>query len=639
MCGISGYVGHTSASIAKSRVKKMNQALSHRGPDGHGMTVASNVILAMRRLAIIDVAGGQQPLFNEDKSIAIVGNGELYNYIELQKWLKKKGHTLATGSDIEVFAHLYEEFGWEAVKKVKGMFAIALHDRKKKKVYLFRDRVGEKPLYYTMINKELYFASELKSLLTLPIDKSLNPFSIDEYFHLYYIPEPKTAFKAVHKLPAGSVMEINCKNISAKITTYWDFDSNKMQLKEHPAPVIKKLFDDSCRLTLRSDVPVAVSLSSGIDSSAIAMLSQKHVKDNLVAVTVGYRNARHVDERKAAAKLTKKIGMKHILSQLSSRSVVKEFPKLVWDCDDLIAEIGMFNINDIYKTARSNNIKVMLSGVGSDELFWGYGWFRKAASTTLKKRQLDNNPIIKKLRTYIPNRFKKPRSYTPLFGWINNLFLPTEQLVMSDLRTPFKGGKVLENFYSKSFKRQITKEQQYQFLQYPTGTSKYQQLHRLMELLFSRWLVSHAIAINDRLSMANGVEVRLPFMDYQLVEAAFNYSKVVEAYDKPSKDILKKAMKNILPEDIMKKPKKGFTPPVGRWLLQLIFYYKYLLKDGFVVKEGILDKNKLWQLDMLLLNPVNWYPVFQVIVLEVWGREFVWKQSISEITPKLTMFL
>ncbi len=635
MCGISGFVGNLDISRAKQRVQSMNDALSHRGPDGSGSTTSGNVILAMRRLAIIDVEGGKQPLFTEDKSVAIVGNGELYNYIELQKELRKKGHKLATGSDIEVFAHLYEDYGWEAVHKVRGMFALALHDRKKKKVYLFRDRLGEKPLYYTKIGKNIYFASEFKALLVLPIQKKINHQALDDYFHLYYVPEPNTPLHSVHKLPAGSILEIDCKTLEVQEHTYWSLSNFKSKLNKNPTSQIKKTFDESCNITLRSDVPVVISLSSGIDSSAIAILAAKHSRDNLTALTVGYPNAKRVDERESALELSKTLKMKHILSELQDETIIADFPKLVWDCDDLIAEIGMFNINEIYKTAHENKLKVLLAGVGGDELFWGYPWMRVAANLTLKKRSYGKQQTISFLKSLIPKNLQKEKPYVSGLEWLNNLLSPAEQIVMNDLRPPFKGGeRVLKHLYHPEFSKQVDISKRFGFLQFGETDDPYAILHRMMELLIQRWLTSQVITINDRLAMANGVEVRLPFLDCKLVEEVFSHLQTVIAYDKPGKQFFRKAMKGVVSEELMNRPKKGFTPPVARWLWQLITQYYYLLKDGFVVQEKIINPKLLPTLPLLMLYPHNWYPIFQIIVLEVWGREFVWGQKPGEIKPK-----
>lgn len=636
MCGISGWVGFKkNTNQALKRVKKINDTLSHRGPDSSGVTQFGNVILAMRRLAIIDIEGGQQPLFTENKNIAIVGNGELYNYLELQKKLKLSGHQLTTKSDIEVFAHLYEDFGPDAVHKVRGMFAIALHDRKKKKLFLFRDRIGEKPLYYTLLQGEIFFASELKSLLQLPIKKTLDQQAIDSYFHLYYVPEPKTPLVAISKVPAGSYVEVDCQTLQTKCVQYWELSTFHATKTIDPTQVIKKEFERSCQITLRSDVPVAISLSSGIDSSAIATVASKYAKDNLVAVTVGYKNAKKVDERSGARELTNKLGIEHITDEMDDKSIAKDFPKLVWDCDDLLAEIGMFNINAIYKTAKKHGIKVLLSGVGGDEFFWGYPWMKKAAFFSLKKRIQAKNKILKKIKRIVPTFLQSHKMYIKSLGILNYLVSPSEQIVLNDIRPPFRGGEFfLRHLYHSSFKKKIDRNKTFSFLNAPITLSSIELLQWMQRLVCQRWLVSHVIPINDRLSMANGVELRLPLLDYKLAEVCFTHKKTIGAYNKKSKHYFRKALKDTLSEDLMSRPKKGFTPPVARWLWQIIVNYRYLLTDGFLVKEKIIDKRLLPVIWLCQFIPIVWYPLFQLLVLEVWGREYVYGQNYAKIRPK-----
>lgn len=635
MCAITGWIGNLKVSQAERNVKKMSNALSHRGPDGAGITISDNVILAMRRLAIIDVDGGKQPLFTEDKNIAIVGNGEIYNYIELQKQLKKNGHKLATGSDIEVFAHLFEDLGWQAVSKLRGMFALALHDRLKKKVYFFRDRLGEKPFYYTKIDDNIYFASELKALLKIPINKKLSLQSIDDFFHLYYVPEPNTPFEHIKKLEAGCVLEIDCETLKIEIHKYWSLE-NIISKKTHDVVLeIKDLFDYSCKITLRSDVPVAVSLSSGIDSSAIAAVSKRHNPNNLIALTVGYYNAKKVDERVEASELAKTLKMRHIVNEMDDKTIVSDFPKLVWDCDDLFAEISMFNINAIYKLAKEYKIKVLLSGIGGDELFWGYPWFRRAALFTLRKWKNKERLFVKSMSKLLPDIIKKPKIFITHLGWLNLFFSPKKQIIMTDLRPPFRSGEwIISRFYHSEFSKKINTKIRYNFLQYTGENNQKSVLRYMITLLAKRWLSSHVIAINDRLSMANGVEVRLPLLDYKLVETIFSNQQSINAYNKPGKYYFKKSLKGIISGNIMNRPKKGFTPPVARWLLKIILNYSYLLDNGFVAKEKIINPKLLYLVKGMILFPWTWYSLFQIIVLEVWGREFVWGQKIKEIKPK-----
>lgn len=630
MCGICGWIGKKSNADAVKIVQTMNDTLSHRGPDGEGVTQEKNVILAMRRLAIIDPEGGKQPLFNEDSSIAIVGNGELYNYKNLKKRLQKKGHLFRTGSDIEVFVHLYEEYGTDAVKKVHGMFALALHDRRKNLVYLFRDRLGEKPLYYTHTGDNLYFSSELKSLLTAPFERSIDPVAIDNFFHFYYVPEPQTPFSQVHKLPAGSYMEVRCRTLKTRIVQYWDLQSIPVTNSDNPTEKIKATFLECTTEALVSDVPIAISLSGGIDSSAIAAVAADST--TLTALSVGYANASKYDERSAARAFSQQIEIEHLSSQIDDKSIIKDFPKLVWDCDDLIAEVGMFNINAIYRETRKHGFTVLLSGVGGDELFWGYPWVRKVAIHTEQKMKLHFKKFYRTLRNKLPDTLKNTKSYKKFLGSLNYLISPLEQLVLSDTRPAFIGAEnFIHYWYGARLKNKISQVERLRFLQFRHTGDESEIGQRIMQLISKRWLTSHVIAINDRLSMANGVEVRLPLVDFRLFETVMKHKKSLAAYKKPHKFYFKAALASILPAQLMEKKKKGFTPPVARWVFAIIFHYRRLLRNGFVVKEGFIDKKFIYVLPIFMLFPQTWMLIFQVLVLEVWGRLYVWNQSLDDI--------
>jgi len=632
MCGISGGITLNSVTTARQRVRQMSNSLSHRGPDGEGNYSREGVVFSMRRLAIIDVSGSQQPLYSEDKSIAVVGNGEIYNYVELRKSLKRRGHTLQTKGDIETIIHLYEEQGWKGVSKLRGMFALALHDNKRKKVFLFRDRIGEKPLYYTQTDEGFYFSSEMKSILPVVTDRKLNFSAIDEYFHLLHVPEPSTPISSINKLPAGAVLEINCRNLQTTLEYFWSLDDIMPVSKEFSENKISDLFHESCKLTLRADVPVGISLSGGVDSSAIAAISQKYSSNNLVAITVGYKNFARLDERESARSFAKKLGIKHEFFQMDDEEIIHDFPSLVWSCDDPIAEIGMFNINAIYKLAHDKNIKVLLSGVGGDELFWGYPWVRETAALSLLKRKHSSNPMMLKLRSILSNGVNHPRMYNSLFGLINHAISPADQIILNDTRPVFRAAEFFtKHLYSKSFKRSLPKYSAYAFLQHPTIGSNIDLLHTVMRLICQRWLTSHAIAINDRLSMSHGVEVRLPFLDYKLIEYIFSHKQTVGAYSKPRKYWFYKAISKELSEDVFARPKQGFTPPVVRWMSRILVAYTHLLDRGFLVSEEIISRKMIPLIKIQLLNPLLWPSLFQLVVLETWGREFVWKESPESI--------
>ncbi len=592
MCGICGIVGPGNSL----QVRLMQQALRHRGPNGEGNTTSSQVNLAMRRLAIIDVAGGDQPLYNEDKSIEIVGNGEIYNYVELAKELKSKRHKLRTGSDIETVVHLYEDLGIKCVTKLRGMFALTLHDKIKHKVYLIRDRMGEKPLYYTFTKSGLVFASEMKALLQVRgIDKTLNHNSLDQFFHFYYIIEPATAFRHIHKLPAGNYLEIDIPTGETKLTKYWDAAQIQPTMDSNPTRRIKDEFAYACEIAMRSDVPVGISLSGGIDSGSILALCAPKYKAAMKAFSVGYAGTPPSDERQMAKDLAAKFKVEFFETEITTKDIVDFFPRLVWAADDPIADIASHSIYAVSHLARQHKVPVLLGGLGGDELFWGYPATNTATAAN-----------IASLSSWWPRR---------QFRYANP--------------DPASTGKFITQLYTHQFRQQLNPPN---LLRWPKITVELEMAKHSLDLLRDWWLTSNCIVLGDRLSMASSIELRSPFLDYKLVETVLTSKLAVLAYKQPPKYWFKKAMAEILPDEVLNRPKQGFTPPVTDWLRGILAKYLPLTKNGFLAEQKILDANKLklavaaWQ-----TLPMYWYDLYQIVLLEIWGREFVWDIPASEL--------
>ncbi len=600
MCGIAGLVNFNT-SIDKDLLLSMQKAIKHRGPDGSGSDITKNVGLTMRRLSIIDVAGGDQPLFNEDRTISIVGNGEIYNYLELQKELKSKGHKLRTGSDIETAIHAYEEWGLKAIDKFRGQFALAMHDKKRNLLILIRDRMGEKPIYYTQNKNGLAFSSEMKSLLKLPwLDKTLNFKAVDSYFHYYYVPEPLTLFEQVKKLPAGHYAVIDVEKGNVIVKKYWDARDIKVSFKSDPTKKIKSEFERACELTLRSDVPVGISLSGGVDSGSILSFSAPKYKETMKAFSIGYEGAPDSDEREMARKLAKEFKVKFIELEIKRKDVINYFPSLVWNMDDPIADIAGHSIHAVSKLARKNGVKVLLGGVGGDELFWGYPSSIEATIENInsKKRTFKNIFMKKHFKYNNPN--------------------------------PTSTGFLISKLYSRTFSSKIGKNNALSYLIHKKSESNLEIAKHSLALTRDLWLRSDVIALADRLSMANSIELRSPFLDYKLVELALSSKKVVEGYNLEPKYWFKKAMKGVLPDEVLTRPKRGFTPPVGDWIYGITKKYSKLLKSGFLVKSGILDTLKMKHLSGVI-GALPIYSTYQLILLEIWGREFVWGLPINKI--------
>ncbi len=633
MCGIAGFISSPTVKSGPPQTKRMQKALKHRGPDGHGEFFSKQVSLAMRRLSIIDVEGGNQPLYNEDKSITIIGNGEIYNYLELQKELKNKGHKLSTKSDIETIVHLYEDFGKDCVKKLRGMFVFALYDKIRNLVMLSRDRLGEKPLYYTKIKNGIAFASEMKALLKIKgVDKTLDYDAIDQFFHFYYIPEPSTGFKSVRKLPPASSLIIDLKTMQLKKTKYWNAAKINANNNDDPAEKIRKKFSESCELTLRSDVPVGILLSGGLDSSSILSISAPKYKDTMKAFSIGYEGIPASDEREMAKKLSRKFNVEFLETELKDKEVVDHFPKLVYDADDPVADISSHALYSICRFARKNNIKVLLGGGGGDELFWGYPWTAHATRLTFDKYSSLNSNLVKLLRKRTTS-LQKPKVFHKNIRPLSLLACPKNQLIFNDQRPGFRGAEYfISKLYQKKFSEKLTPYNSYKFLQWSGKHNELAIAKRNLDLIRNMFLLSNVIHLNDRMSMATSVELRSPFLDYKLVETVLSSKKALLGYKMPHKYWLKRAMMDILPNEVMGRPKRGFTPPVKRWLWGILKKYSHLLQGGFLENEGILDAKRLGALKHAWVGiPFYWYQVYQILVLEIWGREYVYGISPEEI--------
>ena len=384
MCGIAGIIGAQPLSSAQyDQVLRMSNSLTHRGPDGDGVFLGSHTILAMRRLSIIDLAGGWQPLYNEDKSLALIANGEIYNFIELRARLESEGHRFRSNSDIEVIVHLYEEYGEQCVHHLRGMFVFALWDERRKRLFVARDRMGEKPLYLYERDKALYFASELKALLRSGVvDFQLDPSAVYQYFHFQYVPEPMTPIKDIRKLPAATCLTICADPWSVTESVYWRME-DAPQLDGDPVATIRTELERVSELVVRSDVPVGVALSGGLDSGALAALVARTNPGRLTAFTVGYDGRPRYDERRDAQAVADYLSIPLHEVEIKTDDMVNAFPSLVFRTDDPIADIAGYGYDTVMNTARAHGVPVMISGQGGDELFWGYPWMTEALNQTI----------------------------------------------------------------------------------------------------------------------------------------------------------------------------------------------------------------------------------------------------------------
>ena len=586
MCGIAGVVSRGSLTGAQdAALARMLSQLQHRGPDGTGRYRDPGVDLGITRLAVIDLAGGMQPLFSEDASVVLIVNGEIYNYVELRRTLMRRGHRFATATDSEVIVHLYEDHELDFVQELRGMFALALWDRRRRRLVLARDRMGEKPLYLHEEDDVLYFSSEMKSLLACgAIAFDLDPDAVHTYFHLGYIPEPQTALRRVRKLPAASMLVIDVDSWSRSERKYWSME-DVPPMDGDPGSLIREQLGRVSELVVRSDVPVGIALSGGMDSSAIAVLAARAYPGTLQAFSVGYPGAHSFDERREARELCTMLDIPFHSVEIDVAEMTDFFPTLVFLRDDPIADHAGQGYYAVMRAAHDAGIRVMLQGQGGDELFWGYEWLRQASHLS---RDIEaNEPAATRMAFYDRLvEFQLARARMPVH-------------------------------YTRAFLARVTPQRLYAGFTFPRPWPSIPST--LTRLMCETYLMENGVAQGDRLSMASSVELRLPFLDHRLVETVIGLRKGRPDDQLTPKAWLREAVRDVLPPEILSRPKRGFGAPVGEWERALFARYGDSLRGGFLVSTGALDPSTI---EMLArgdpakgaVSPI----FFRALVLETW---------------------
>lgn len=654
MCGIAGLVSKYPLNPDEiEKVYSMNNMLFHRGPDSMGLFQDTNIVLAMRRLKIIDLIGGEQPLYNEDGSLILVVNGEIYNHVELRRGLENRGHKFKTHSDCETILHLYEESGEDCLRSLRGMFAFALFDKKEKRLFIARDRLSEKPLYYYRGEKEIVFSSEMKSLL-LYIRKQgirINPDGVNMYFHYQYIPEPVTSIEGVFKLPAAHYLIISLKDFSFHLKKYWDIEDVE-PVSGDPATLIREAFDDLSRIIIRADVPVGIALSGGIDSGAIATYAAKHYPERMHAFSVGYEGRPQSDERSLAMELSKKLGLTYHEVELKTEDLANSFPEMVYYMDDPIADIAAFGYYSVSRLARQNNVPVILSGVGGDELFWGYLWVSNLVEKNIEKQKTMTSAerqalrmLTKSLYINIKNFGKRQQMIPALIGFINsfrNVTLryriltknPESFIFYNDLPDFLSAYYYLDSLYTNEFRNKVSEKEMFSFF---NDNSEGEVPIKTCKFLFQTWLYSNCVALGDRMSMASSIELRLPFLDYQFVELIMGLRKTYkDDYKLGYKKWFIDAMNGDVPHEILHRRKRGFTPPMYSWYKAVVNRYGKLCYDGYLVSSRIMEQSKIIELiERSSTKKKALFFAYKIVLMEVWCRIFILGEDFKCIASEV----
>lgn len=642
MCGILGVIHRQSAERADLSAAVLN-GLAHRGPDGSGVFTDMHVQLGHLRLSILDLTdAGHQPMLDISDRYVVTFNGEIYNYVELKAELQALGCKFTGGSDTEVLLSAYATWGTHCVDRFLGMFAFVIWDTLKKTVFMARDRCGEKPLFYHLDSERLTFASELKALLPLlPERPKLNPTIVDQYLHYQYVPEPSTLLEGVHKLPAGFRAHISLSDWSINLKQYWDVETadtlvQKSDLAEDPLGAIRERLEDAIKLTLRSDVPVGVALSGGIDSGAIAVIAQKNYSEPMHAFCVGYPGRPVYDERQQARALAESLGMIVHEVELPVNSFVDFFPELVRIMDEPIADPAAFGHYSVPKAAADEGIKVLLSGIGGDEVFWGYQWVKKSIELT---ELADRHSSLKFLQMWAASKVAQdflikvasyPHAHSSIRRWANTLQKladpnnARDQPIFYMLALDFGDAFHIKDKVYGPAMRGLSKESVYA----PTNIGSRTNVQvpaAAIKMLFDTWLVSNCLSLGDRVSMGVGVETRMPFLDARLIELVMTLRLQSPDHHLGQKAWLRRALRGVVPDDVLKRPKAGFQPPVREWISGVVKQYADILPGGQLVREGILDPRKI-HFVCKYFHEHGWpqkYFTYKLILLEMWYQKVV----------------
>jgi asparagine synthase (glutamine-hydrolysing) len=625
MCGINGLVYHDrTRAVSPDVLKKMCDTMVHRGPDDEGFFIDGGVGLGMRRLSVIDLAGGHQPISNEDGQVWIVFNGEIYNFPQLRGELEAKGHEFATNTDTETIVHAYEEYGPDCVKKLNGMFSFAIWDQRRRRLMLARDRVGIKPLYYYSDHNCLAFGSELKALLQCAeVPRDLDHLALDTYLTCEYIPGPRTIFKNVHKLPPGHVLIL--EDGQTTVESYWDIHyevnaGTEAELGQHLYDLLK----DAVRMRLISDVPLGAFLSGGIDSSAIVCMMSELMDRPVQTFSIGFDDPSY-NELGYARQVAQHFGADHH-DLVIQPDIVDLVEGLVGFLDEPLADVSIFPTYLVSKLAREK-VTVVLSGDGGDELFAGYDWYVADRIEQYYRRlpSVLRNRLIPRLVAQLPPTSQKKGAVNKLKRFVEGSVLPQE---LRQYRwNTFLPEEHRGLLYSRDFLASLENSNAYSsFTGYLGSFKAADPLWQAQYADIKTYLVDDILTKVDRMSMAHSLEARVPFLDHRVVEFASGLPSGLKLKGMKTKYLLKQAMAGKLPREVLTRKKEGFSIPIKNWLKEeLQPMMREVLAPDRLDREGIF--NSAW-VERLKSEHVQGsanhsHQLWALMVFEIWRDQYL----------------
>ncbi|MAS14622.1 asparagine synthase (glutamine-hydrolyzing) (plasmid) [Nitratireductor rhodophyticola] len=566
MCGIAGFFGSTvSPDAAPALMQRMAVRLGHRGPDEKGIHSAPGIGLAHARLSVVGLADGQQPMADARGDLVISYNGEIFNYVELRERLQARGRRFLTGSDTEVILHLYDEMGTACLDELNGDFAFALWDARRRSLWLARDRMGVRPLYYTDIGGTLFFASEVKALMDVPgFVAELDPVALDQVFTLWAPIAPRTAFRSVSELPPGHMMIAQGRE--RMVRPWWRLEfprDGDFENSEYPVGELGALLEDATRIRLRADVPVGAYLSGGLDSSLVTALAARLAPGCLETFSVGFRSAEH-DESRWQAEVAERLGVANHRVFCGEEEIAADFPDIVAHAECPVLRTAPAPLYRLAGLVRGNGMKVALTGEGADEVFAGYDIFREAAVRRFCARQPGSvrRPLLfQRLYPYLPQLQRQSADYLARFFSAGSDEL-TDPLFSH--RPRFRSTTAAKLFYSPALKDTLGTYDAAADLaaQLPAEFGRWHPLNQA-QYLETRFLLPGYILSSqgDRVMMAHGVEGRFPFLDHRVVTFAAGLHPGLKLRGLKEKFILKEAARGLVPDAVVDRPKQPYRAP------------------------------------------------------------------------------
>jgi len=626
MCGICGKLAfEQDGRVDATLIGTMLGTIYHRGPDDEGIYLGSQVALGHRRLSIIDLNTGHQPICNEDGTVWIVFNGEIYNYRELRPFLLSKGHTFSTQTDTEVIVHLYEELGPECLQKLRGMFAFAIWDENRHVLFLARDRVGIKPLYYCLTDSFLVFASEIKAILADPaVDCQVAPEVIDRFLTFLYLPGEETLFRNIRKLAPGSYMVV--KDGSAEVRQYWDLSFSKPVAGTRRNEGERKLLDvldEAVALHMIADVPVGVLLSGGVDSTAVLSFAAERADHEISSYTIGFSDAGFTDERPYARLAADAFGARYHDLTITADDFLAFMPRYVWHMEEPVCEPPAIALYYVSRLA-SNDVKVLLSGEGGDEAFAGYSNYRNLLWLERVKRGLPFiNGSLSRGLFLADSIFHLPRvaKYAPLMK------ARFPDYYFSRTSNPYRyTGNGLGTLYSDEFARSIDRERTLEPVRrLQTHVQGENTLDAMLYIDTKTWLPDDLLIKADKMTMANSVELRVPLLDHKVLEFAAALPSNFKVHGFTTKYLARKTLEKRVPQKILDRPKAGFPVPYESWLRnELHEWVRDVLLDRKTTNRGYFSVPAVQQL-LARDQTLGGYSkeIFSLVTLEMWHRTFL----------------